>query len=95
MTKDMNITIGRFEATGKRVFTTTVGWDGKDYEGKGRSFPAWRLIASSPLKYADDMSKTVYIRIYDRSHRCYCFLEVTDRLSDAGIPVAEYAYAIY
>ncbi|MBR0290896.1 MAG: hypothetical protein IJQ79_02050 [Bacteroidales bacterium] len=78
---------GYFDTTGHRVFCTTLGWDGKDYEGKGRSFPEWTFFS----KYGSRFDGRSFIRIYDRSHKCYCFLEVTERRSDNNIRIADYA----
>lgn len=79
--------MGGFSQTGKKVFCTTLGWDGKDYDGIGRLFPEWKITSPYSAKLFEAKS---FIRIYDRSHKCYCFLEVTERLSGAGAKIAQY-----
>jgi len=68
------------------VRATTKGWDGKDYEGVGRCFPAWHK--------ADDPKGKTFVRIYSRKYKEWCFLVVTDQMTEAGVPVVEYAFSI-
>lgn len=68
------------------VRATTLGWDGKDYEGAGRCFPAWRKT--------DNPDGKTYVRIYSRKYKEWCFLVVTDRASDAGMPILEFSFSV-
>ena len=68
------------------VRATTMGWDGKDYEGAGRCFPAWH-------KRGANDSKT-YIRIFNRHHKTWCFLEVLAPEKDGDVARAEFAFSI-
>ena len=76
-----------FTRTGKRVFCTTLGWDGKDYDGVGRYLPEWKRTGELE---SEDTKTASFIRIYDFHHKCFCFLKVTDKMSKAGAPEAEY-----
>lgn len=84
-TSKMTYGSGFFNITGHKVFATTLGWDGKDYEGEGRYFQEWAYFS----KYENAKQGRSYIRIYDRSHKCYCFLEVTNRRSKHNICIAD------
>lgn len=64
------------------VFATTQGWDGKDYDGIGKTWPAW----TSPTY----PGKT-FIRIYIARYKEWGFLQVTDRTSSTGAPIVEFA----
>lgn len=64
------------------AFATTQGWDGKDYEGLGKAWPAW----TSP-KHPGKL----FIRIYVARYKEWCFLQITDRNSSNGAPIAEFA----
>lgn len=69
-----------FTQTG-HVFATTLGWDGKDYEGIGKTWPCWE----SPSHPGQ-----LFIRIYIARYKEWGFLKVTDRNSAAGAPVVEF-----
>ena len=69
-----------FTKTG-HVFATTLGWDGKDYEGIGKTWPCWE----SP-----SLPGQLFIRIYMARYKEWGFLKVTDRNSTAGAPIVEF-----
>lgn len=69
-----------FKKTG-HVFATTLGWDGKDYEGIGKTWPCWET-PSHPGQ--------LFIRIYIARYKEWGFLKVTSRNSAAGAPVVEF-----
>ena len=69
-----------FTKTG-HVFATTLGWDGKDYDGIGKTWPCWET-PSHPGQ--------LFIRIYIARYKEWGFLKVTDRNSAAGAPVVEF-----
>ena len=76
-----------FTRTGKRVFCTTHGLDGNDYDGTGRYLPEWKHTGELE---SEDTKTTSFIRIYNFRHKGFCFLKVTDKMSRAGAPEAEY-----
>ena len=69
-----------FTKTG-RVFATTMGWDGKDYEGIGKTWPCWET-PSHPGQ--------LFIRIYIPRYKEWGFLKVTSRNSAAGAPIVDF-----
>lgn len=66
-----------YTKTSKKVFATTNGWDGKDYDGEGRLWPVWKC---------ENDDKT-YVRIYHKRCKVWVFLEPTSRLSKNGVQI--------
>ena len=64
-----------FEKTKEKMFVTTHGWDGKQYDGEGRMREVWTH---------KDCPGKKYVRLYERRCRLWTYHIIEDRLSKHG-----------
>lgn len=70
-----------FTKTKEKMMVTTNGWDGKQYDGEGTMRDIW---------VNENMPNEKFIRLYNRRHKVYCFLIITDKISKFGANKVEY-----